>query len=49
MLIPKNYKPMLVTDEMEQAIKQIKLVFQEELSQVLSLRDRKSTRLNSSH
>jgi len=38
MLIPKNYKPMLVTDEMEQAIKQIKLVFQEELSQVLSLR-----------
>lgn len=35
---PKNYKPMLSHEEMEQAIKRIKGRFQEELSQALLLR-----------
>ena len=38
MYIPKNYQPMLDPEEMEQAIKQIKLKFPDELSQALSLR-----------
>ncbi len=36
--IPKGYKPMLEPEAMEQAIKEIKLKFQEELSQALNLR-----------
>jgi aspartate--ammonia ligase len=36
--IPKNYKPALVPDSMEQAIAQIKAKFQDELSQALNLR-----------
>ena len=36
--IPKNYKPVLSVEEMEQAIKKVKLRFQEELSESLSLR-----------
>ncbi len=36
--IPNGYKPTLSSEEMEQAIKKIKIRFQEELSQALSLR-----------
>lgn len=36
--IPKGYKPTMVPEEMEQAIKTIKLKFQDELSQALDLR-----------
>ena len=36
--IPKGYKPVMVPEEMEQAIKTIKLKFQDELSQALDLR-----------
>ena len=36
--IPKGYKPVLASEDMEQAIKQIKLKFQDELSKALSLR-----------
>jgi aspartate--ammonia ligase len=36
--IPRGYKPALSSEEMEQAIKQVKLRFQEELSDALSLR-----------
>ena len=36
--IPKGYQPTLAPEDMEQAIKQIKLKFQDELSQALSLR-----------
>jgi aspartate--ammonia ligase len=36
--IPKGYKPVLDPEAMEQAIKEIKLKFQEELSQALNLR-----------
>ena len=36
--IPKDYRPTLDPEKMEQAIKQIKIKFQEELSQALSLR-----------
>lgn len=36
--IPKGYSPALAPEEMEQAIKQVKLRFQEELSQALDLR-----------
>ena len=36
--IPKGYQPTLASEEMEQAIEQIKLKFQDELSQILSLR-----------
>ncbi|MCL2650775.1 MAG: aspartate--ammonia ligase [Candidatus Azobacteroides sp.] len=36
--IPKDYKPTLAPDKVEQAIKQIKSKFQEELSQALDLR-----------
>jgi aspartate--ammonia ligase len=36
--IPKGYKPTLSSEEMEQAIKKVKLRFQEELSDALSLR-----------
>ena len=38
LIIPKNYQPMLASEEMEQAIKQVKLRFQEELSHALNLR-----------
>ncbi len=37
-VIPKAYQPVLVPEQMEQAIKQVKLTFQEELSQALNLR-----------
>ena len=36
--IPKGYKPTLSSEDMEQAIKKVKLRFQEELSEALSLR-----------
>jgi aspartate--ammonia ligase len=36
--IPKGYRPQLVSEEMEQAIKMLKAVFQEELSRQLNLR-----------
>ncbi len=36
--IPKNYRPQLATETMEQAIKMLKSVFQEELSRQLNLR-----------
>ncbi|MCD7974183.1 MAG: aspartate--ammonia ligase [Candidatus Azobacteroides sp.] len=36
--IPKNYQPTLPAEEMEQAIKKVKLIFQEELAEALSLR-----------
>ncbi len=36
--IPKGYKPTLTSEKMEQAIKEIKSKFQEELSQALDLR-----------
>ena len=36
--IPTGYKPMLDPEKMEQAIKQVKMTFQEELSQALHLR-----------
>jgi len=36
--IPQGYQPTLVPEEMEQAIKQIKLKFQDELSQALNLK-----------
>ena len=36
--IPKGYQPTLALEEMEQAIKQIKLKFQDELAQALNLR-----------
>ena len=36
--IPKGYKPLLSPDEMERAIKKVKMRFQEELSEALSLR-----------
>ena len=38
LIIPKGYKPTLASEEMELAIKQIKLIFQDELSQKLNLR-----------
>lgn len=38
LMIPKAYKPVLDQEKMEQAIKQVKLRFQEELSQALDLR-----------
>lgn len=38
LIIPKGYSPTLAPEEMEQAIKQVKLWFQEELSQALNLR-----------
>jgi aspartate--ammonia ligase len=37
LVIPKGYKPMLAPEEMEKAIKRVKLYFQEELSEALSL------------
>lgn len=37
-IIPKGYKPAIAPDDMEQAIKQIKQTFQDELSQALNLR-----------
>lgn len=37
-IIPKGYKPTIAPDDMELAIKQIKLKFQEELSQSLNLK-----------
>ncbi len=37
-IIPKDYKPTVAPEDMEQAIKQIKLKFQEELSQALNLK-----------
>ena len=36
--IPKGYRPQLVPETMEQAIKMLKAVFQEELSKQLNLR-----------
>ena len=36
--IPKGYKPTLASEDMEQAIKQIKMKFQDELSRTLNLR-----------
>jgi aspartate--ammonia ligase len=38
LFIPKGYQPVLSSEEMEQAIKEVKLRFQEELSEALSLR-----------
>ncbi len=38
LFIPQGYSPTLAPEEMEQAIKQVKLRFQEELSQALNLR-----------
>ncbi len=38
LVIPKGYKPMLAEEDMEQAIKQVKSYFQEELSQSLNLK-----------
>ncbi len=38
LVIPKGYSPSLAPEEMEQAIKQVKHTFQEELSQALDLR-----------
>ncbi len=38
LIIPKGYKPVLALEEMEHVIKQIKVKFQEELSQALNLR-----------
>ncbi|MDR1122351.1 MAG: aspartate--ammonia ligase [Dysgonamonadaceae bacterium] len=38
LFIPKNYKPALAPESMEQAIAQIKAKFQDELSQALNLR-----------
>ena len=37
-IIPKGYKPTIATEDMEQAIKQIKLKFQDELAQELNLK-----------
>ena len=36
--IPKGYRPQLASETMEQAIKMLKAVFQEELSKRLNLR-----------
>ena len=38
LFIPKNYKPSLTAEQMEQAIKKVKTKFQEELSNTLNLR-----------
>lgn len=38
LIIPKGYKPSLTTEEMEQAITEVKQVFQKKLSEALSLR-----------
>ncbi len=38
LFIPKGYQPTLAPEDMEQAIKQVKVKFQEELSQALNLR-----------
>ncbi|MCL1942858.1 MAG: aspartate--ammonia ligase [Candidatus Azobacteroides sp.] len=37
LVIPQGYKPVLTPEEMEKAIKRVKLYFQEELSEALSL------------